>query len=156
MRGAHVASSCDASDAVLSASSSFLVAHHLGPVDPAVARKRRDRVLVAEELRALGPLQRLVERRHFTARADRVAVEDDGVVGLERSAVRGRVDLVQEEAPLVDLAEVDERDRAPLPAAQLEPHVAVLVADPLCRPAELARGLVVVRLHRIEARSSAR
>ena len=46
---------------------------------------------------------------------------------------------------------MDERDRAPLPAAQLESHVAVLVADPLCRPAELPRGLVVVGLHRIEA-----
>ena len=42
-------------------------------------------------------------------------------------------------------------DRAALPAAQLEPHVAVLVADPLCRPAELPRSLVVVGLHRIEA-----
>ena len=127
-----------------------LVAHHLGAVDPADTRERRDCVLVAEELRALGPLERLVERRHFAARADRVAVEDDGVVGLERAAVRGRIHLVQEEPPLVDLAEVDQRDRAPLPAAQLEPQVAVFVADPLCSPAELPCGLVVVCLHRIE------
>ena len=68
--------------------------------------------------------------------------------GWSVAAVRGRVDLVQEQASLVDLAEVDERDRAPLPAAQLEPHVAVLAADPLRRRAELPRRLVVVRRHR--------
>ena len=45
-----------------------LVAHHLGAVDPADARERADRVLVAEELCALGPLGGLVERGHVAAR----------------------------------------------------------------------------------------
>ena len=94
-------------------------------------------MLVAEELGALGPLGGLVERGHVTARPDRVAVDDDGVVRPDRAAVRGRVHLVQQQPALVDLAEMDQRDGAPLPAAQLQRQVAVLAADPLGRLAEV-------------------
>ena len=121
-----------------------LVAHHLGAVDPADARERSDRVLVAEELGPLGPLRRLVERGHVAARPDRVAVDDDGVVRPERAAVRGCVHLVEQQPALVDLPEMDQRHGSPLPAAQLERQVAVLAADPLRRLAQVSRGRVVV------------
>ena len=85
-----------------------------------------------------------------TSRVDRVAVDDDGVVRLDRAGVCGGVHLVEQQTSLVDLPEMDQRDGAPLPAAQLEPHVAVLAADPLSRPAEVPGRGVVVRLQRAE------
>jgi hypothetical protein len=124
--------------------------HHLGPVHPAHAGKGRHRVRLAELACSVRPLAGAVEVGDVAARADRVAVDDQGRVRIELAAQGGDARLVEQRAALGELSLLDERIALPLDGADLEAAVAEPAPD-VFRLLRLREGaLDVVMVERLQ------
>src|SRR5215213_2706425 len=85
-----------------------LEAHDLGVVHPAHSREGGHGVRVAELGSSVGPLRRRVEVGHLPAGADRVAIDDEGRIGVELASESSCARLVEEKLALGDLALFEE------------------------------------------------
>src|SRR6185503_15651918 len=98
-------------------------AHDLCVVDAAHAGERGHGVRVAELGGAIRPLRGAVEIGHLAARADRVAVDDEGRIRVELAPEGRRARLVEQQLALADFAFLEQRSALALDAADFKAPV---------------------------------
>jgi hypothetical protein len=116
---------------------------NLGSVHAAEARKAADAELAAEVVGDIAPLGGASVVGPIAARADRVAVDDERLVGVELPRGGGRAREIEEREAFVDLPLLDERDPLSLDSDDLDVAISELPPDALRLDAEREHGVEI-------------